>query len=149
MLFPSPPKVSFTKGRQPEEAVDHRRDAGQQRHRRLEHSIQAGWTEPDQVDGREDAQRRAQKQGAAGHIHAAQNHGQNPEDVVAGLPLLACKEIPQADLAKEGQAVGKEEEANQQNRQDTGACGSAEHAPHGRFTKLAAHGFTSGSLPRW
>ena len=136
-------------GRKPEEAVDHRRDAGQQRHRRLEHPVQLVVTEPDQIDRRQYAQRRAQKQGAAGDIHAAQNHGQNSEDFIAGPPGLPGQKLPETDLPKEGDAVGEQEEADQQNRQDTGACGSAEHAPHGRFTKLAAHGLTSGSLPRW
>lgn len=116
-----------------EEAVDDGRDAGQQLHRREHDLIDAGRRELGHVDGRQQADGHADEDSPRRDVDAAQDHRQDAEDVVAGLPCRAQQELERADLEQGGHTVGKQEDADQRHRQDGHTGAESEHALHNAF----------------
>ena len=82
-------------------------------------------TEPTGGHADEDSPRR--------DVDAAQDHRQDAEDVVAGLPCRAQQELERADLEQGGHTVGKQEDADQRHRQDGHTGAESEHALHNAF----------------
>ena len=84
-------------------------------------------------DSRQNPDRNSNDDRSQRNVQAAQDHRQDAEDVVAGLPCRAQQEFERADLEQGGHAVGKQEDADQCHRQDGHTGAESEHALHNAF----------------
>ena len=134
-----------------EEAVNHRRDAGQQLHGGQQHPVDALGGEPAHVDGGEQADGHPHDDGPGGDVDAAEDHGQDAVDVVGGFPVGTQQEVQRPDLEDGGHAVGEQEDADEHHGQDGHAGAEGEDPLHDVFLVqngcLRIHSYTSLSNP--
>ena len=124
-----------------EEAVDDRRDTRQQLHRREHDPVDGRAGKAGHINGGQQADGHADEDSARRDIDAAQNHRQDAENVVAGLPCRAEQELHRPDLEQGRHAVCKQEDADQRDRQNGYTGAEGKHHLHDAFFQLGGHFF--------
>ena len=116
-----------------EEAVHDRWDTRQQLHRREHDFVDAGRGKPGHINGGQQADGHADEDSPRRDVDAAQDHRQDAEDIVAGLPGGAQQELERADLEQSRHAVRKQEDADQRDRQNGYTGAEGKHHLHDAF----------------
>ena len=113
-----------------EKAVDDRGDAREQLGAGLQDAVNALGAVERHENGGQQADRHADDDRARGDVDAADDHRQDAVNVIARPPGRAGEEVEKTDLLHGGQAVGKQEHADQGDCQNGRQRAHEENAVH-------------------
>ena len=113
---PGAPQIVADEGHQPDDpqkAVHHRGNAGQEFQGGLQHHFQALGGKLRQHDGAGQAQGHADDHGPQGDQHGGDDHGQDAEVALGGGPVAGQDEVLQPGGEDEGKALQEDEDGDE------------------------------------